>query len=114
MSSTELLADEEGKLIYSSNELSINLFLPLFYIIAPLAFLLVLWQINISASSLLPLTSSFFNEFESLDYGDKNQFESLDYGPSGGGEGYTAGISSGSILFSIPKYHSFTNLRIYS
>ena len=114
MSSTELLADQEGKLIYSSNELSINLFLPLFYIIAPLAFLLVLWQINISVSSLLPLTSRFL--IESFDYGVKNQFESLDYGPagSGGGEGYTAGISSGSILFSIPKYHSFTNLRIYS
>ena len=92
MSSTELLAEEEGRVIYSSNELSINLYLPLFYIIAPLAFLLVLWQISLGASSL-------DNMFESLDYGEENQFQSLDFGPTGGGEGYTAGMSSGSPVF---------------
>ena len=99
MSSTELLVEEEGRLIYSSNELSINLYLPLFYIIAPLAFLLVLWQISLGASSLDNIASRFFNMFESLDYGEENQFQSLDFGPTGGGEGYTAGMSSGSPVF---------------
>ena len=75
---TELVTDEEGKLIYNSDALSIDLYQPLFYLIAPIAFLLFLWQISPSSSYLGHFASRFF---------DIDQFDSLDYGSTGGGGG---------------------------
>ena len=89
---TELVTDEEGKLIYNSDALSIDLYQPLFYLIAPIAFLLFLWQISPSSSYLGHFASRFF---------DIDQFDSLDYGSTGGGGGY--GLSSGLHFFYYPQ-----------
>ena len=96
---TELVTDEEGKLIYNSDALSIDLYQPLFYLIAPIAFLLFLWQISPSSSYLGHFASRFF---------DIDQFDSLDYGSTGGGGGY--GLSSGLHFFIILRIQPAVNI----
>ena len=66
-----------------------NLFQPIFYLALPVAFLLMLWQMN-------PYGSSYLGNFASRFFDNGNQFDSFDYGPSSGG-----GPSSG-ITFSQP------------
>merc|ERR1712014_568387 len=85
MSNSELATNDEGKLIYTTDDMSINLYQPLFYALAPIAIALLLWQL------ISPSSSKYLGHFASRFFGagySHPQTDSYDYGPTGPSSGH--------------------------